>query len=497
MSHTTSSNTAPFAYADLVQVFGESACAKLSTTTQIRGISTDTRTLEAGNLFVALRGERFDGHTLVREALEKGAAAALVELESSENMNDETNAHLIGVANTLHAFGQLAHFHRRRFSIPVLAVAGSAGKTTTKEMTARLLSEHFTVLKTEGNFNNQIGVPHTLLRLTEEHSAAVIEIGTNEPGEIAILSSMVAPTHGIITNIGKEHLEKLRDEDGVEEEETALLHYLTAGGGVAFINMNDQRLRKYQRSGWIGYGLADDSNSTKNNGAPEITATFSLTSGTHVSISITQHQRQERIHADLQSVGTTGARNALAAAAVGFGLGLTPEEIQRGLEGFRPIASEAGYGRMVAEKITLSANRTLTLLNDCYNANPTSMYAALETLAATSVPRRIALLGDMRELGAFSDSEHDALLATLEMSSWLHLAILTGAEMQAAYKRHTQKHGTAKVLVYCPTNAECAGVLENRLQAGDVLLVKGSRGVRLEEALELLLRDTNKNGHGV
>lgn len=497
MSHTTSSNTAPFAYADLVQVFGESACAKLPTTIQIRGISTDTRTLEAGNLFVALRGERFDGHRLVREALAKGAAAALVELESSESLNIETNAPIIAILNTLHAFGQLAHFHRRRFSLPVLAVAGSAGKTTTKEMTARLLREHFSVLKTEGNFNNQVGVPHTLLRLTEEHKAAVIEIGTNEPGEIEILSSIVAPTHGIITNIGKEHLEKLRDEDGVEEEETALLRYLAVARGVAFINMNDRRLRKYQRSGWIGYGLADDHNNTENDNAPEITATFSLTSGTHVSISITRHQTQERVNADLQSVGTTGARNALAAAAVGFGLGLTPEEIQRGLEGFRPAASETGYGRMVAETITLSADRTLTLLNDCYNANPTSMDAALETLAATNAIRRVALLGDMRELGAFSDSEHDTLLATLEMSSWLHLAILTGTEMQAAYKRYTQSHGTTKVLVYCPTNAECADTLENRLQTGDILLVKGSRGVRLEEALELLLHNKNNNGRGV
>jgi len=137
------------------------------------------------------------------------------------------------------------------------------------------------------------------------------------------------------------------------------------------------------------------------------------------------------------------------------------------------------------------------LLNDCYNANPTSMDAALETLAATNALRRVALLGDMRELGAFSDSEHDTLLSTLEMSSWLHLAILTGTEMQAAYKRYIQNHGTTKVLVYCPTNAECADTLENRLQTGDILLVKGSRGVRLEETLELLLHNKNNNGHSV
>lgn len=486
MNHTIASNAAPFRHTDLVQVFGESACAGISKAVQTHGVSTDTRTLEAGNLFVALRGERFDGHTLVWEALGKGASAVLVE--SRERASVEANAPIVTVPNTLHALGRLAHFHRQRFTIPVLAVAGSAGKTTTKEMTARLLSEHFTVLKTEGNLNNQVGVPLTLLRLTEEHSAAVIEIGTNEPGEIAILSEMVAPTHGIITNIGKEHLEKLIDEDGVEQEETALLRYLADNGGTTFINTNDARLRKYRHSVGISYGLAEDGLT------PDICATFTLKPSTHAVLSITNNRTSERCEAHLQSVGITGARNGLAAAAVGFGLGLTAEQIQRGLEGFRPATSEAGYGRMVAEEITLSSDRKITLLNDCYNANPTSMYAALETLAATSTPRRIALLGDMRELGAVSESEHDALLAILHSASWLSLAVLTGSEMEAAYKRFTQKHGTTTSLVYCSTNAECTFTLTNILQTGDVLLAKASRGVRLEEALELLL---NTNGHSV
>jgi UDP-N-acetylmuramoyl-tripeptide--D-alanyl-D-alanine ligase len=486
MNHTIASNAAPFRHTDLVQVFGESACAGIPKAVQTRGVSTDTRTLEAGNLFVALRGERFDGHTLAQEALEKGAIAVLVE--SRERAGVEATVPIITAPNTLHALGRLAHFHRRRFTIPVLAVAGSAGKTTTKEMTARLLSEHFAVLKTEGNFNNQVGVPLTLLRLTEQHTAAVIEIGTNEPGEIAILSDMVAPTHGIITNIGKEHLEKLIDENGVEQEETALLRYLTENGGTAFININDARLRKYQRSGWMSYGLAEDGLT------PDIRATFTLKPSTHAVLSITNNRTSERCEAHLQSVGVTGARNGLAAAAVGFGLRLTAEQIQRGLEGFRPATSEAGYGRMVAEEITLSSDRKVTLLNDCYNANPTSMYAALETLAATGTPRRIALLGDMRELGAVSQSEHDALLAALYSASWLNLAILTGGEMEAAYKRFTQKHGTTTSLVYCSTNAECALALTNILQTGDVLLAKASRGVRLEEALELLV---NTNVHDV
>lgn len=483
MSHTIASNTAPFLYSDFVQIFGESACAAIAQSLQIRGVSTDTRTLEAGNLFLALRGERFDGHTLVREALEKGAAAVLVE--SGRNNETELSAYHIIAPNTLHAFGRLAQFHRRRFSIPVVAVAGSAGKTTTKEMTARLLSERFTVLKTEGNFNNQVGVPHTLLRLNEHHTAAVIEIGTNEPGEIAILSELVAPTHGIITNIGKEHLEKLIDEDGVEHEETALLRYLTQNGGTAFININDLRLKKYQRSGWVSYGLTNGSIASGSEG--DITATFSLKPSTHVALQITNNQIQQTCEAHLQSVGVTGARNGLAAAAVGFGLGMTADTIRQGLEGFRPATSDVGYGRMVAEETLLTENRTITLLNDCYNANPTSMYAALETLSATQAPRRIALLGDMRELGAVSASEHDALLAALSRSSWLNLAILTGAEMQGAYNRHMEKHENASALAYYATNIECAHALQEQLQNGDVLLAKGSRGVRLEEVLAMLM----------
>jgi UDP-N-acetylmuramoyl-tripeptide--D-alanyl-D-alanine ligase len=479
MQNDQTTNIAPFDYADFVSIFGERICVNLPKDLKIRGVSTDTRTLSTGNCFVALRGERFDAHTLVNDALEKGAAVALVESRLDAGVMDES-APILVVDDTLGAFGALANFHRRRFSIPVLAVAGSAGKTTTKEMTARLLSEHFEVLKTEGNFNNQVGVPLTLLRLTNAHTAAVVEIGTNEPGEISKLSAIVAPTHGIITNIGKEHLEKLIDENGVEEEETALFRYLAEHGGTAFINRNDERISKYGRSGWISYALADGAIDT------DITAVFTLQPSTHPILQIVRHRTDDRVEAHLQSVGITGARNALAAAAVGFGLGMSAEEIRRGLEGFRPETSETGYGRMVAETRELPQNRTITLLNDCYNANPTSMYAALETLQTTAAPRRIALLGDMRELGAASESEHDALIAALKSASWLTLAILIGTEMHKAYLRASAQHETTPKLVYCDTHSEAAQMISVQVQTGDVLLVKGSRGVRLEDVLERL-----------
>ncbi len=479
MHNSQTTNIAPFDYADFVSIFGERACENLPKTLKVCGVSTDTRTLSEGNCFVALRGERFDAHRLVKEALQKGAVVALVESLLDADIADASVPILV-VEDTLRAFGLLANFHRRRFSIPVVAVAGSAGKTTTKEMTARLLDEHFRVLKTEGNFNNQVGVPLTLLHLSNTHTAAVVEIGTNEPGEIAKLSAIVAPTHGIITNIGKEHLEKLIDEDGVEEEETALFRYLAEHGGTAFINCNDERIRKYGRSGWVRYALADETLGA------DITATFIMQGSTHPILHLVHHRANVNVEAHLQSVGITGARNALAAAAVGFGLGMSAEEIRRGLEGFRSETSETGYGRMVAETRELPQNRTITLLNDCYNANPTSMYAALETLQTTASPRRIALLGDMRELGAASESEHDALIAALKSASWLTLAILIGAEMHKAYLRASAQHEITPKLVYCDTHSEAAQMITAQTQTGDVLLVKGSRGVRLEDVLEQL-----------
>lgn len=483
MSNTNITNHASFTRSNLITLFGERACAHLPESLVTTGVSTDTRSITAGNIFVALRGERFDAHTLVKEAFAKGASVAIVDDRIKTGISDP-QVPLVLVTDTLRALGALAHLHRKRFSLPVIAVAGSAGKTTTKEMTARLLSEHFSVLKTEGNFNNQVGVPLTLLRLSERDTAAVIEIGTNEPGEIEILSAMVAPTHGIITNIGKEHLEKLIDEDGVEREETALFRYLAEHGGVAFVNMNDHRLRKYRRSGWLHYGIQEQ------NLVADISATFTLQPSTHAVLRMTEKNstpaNAEPLEVRLQTVGSTGARNALAAAAVGFGLGLSPEQIRKGLEGFRPATSEAGYGRMVAETLTLNGNRTITLLNDCYNANPTSMYAALETLQSTQHSRRIALLGDMRELGASSAQEHDLLLGVLRQALWLDLVVLTGTEMLQAHTRFVGEHSTSSKILYAPGTQEAAEMLASRLQSGDVLLVKGSRGVRLEEAVARL-----------
>jgi UDP-N-acetylmuramoyl-tripeptide--D-alanyl-D-alanine ligase len=491
---TYSPNTASFTRADLVSILGESALHAFPESLIATGVSTDTRTLQAGNIFLALRGERFDGHTLWQEAVSKGASVLVVEY-IPENYDGKTPSIL--VQSTLQTLGALGHFHRKRFHLPVVAVAGAAGKTTTKEMIASVLSEKFTVLKTEGNLNNQIGVPLTLLRLDVAHTAAVIEIGTNEPGEIEILSQMVAPTHGIITNVGKEHLEKLIDLDGVEREETALFRYLEQNGGMAFVNMNDERLRTYWKNPWSAY-VMHQSAPTDAYGACSALARQGLISG-HFSLTetanvvLTTYHQNESVQAVMRSaLGSTGAQNGLAAAAVGYSLGLSAEEVKYGLEAFRPMESEQGYGRMVVQRLEDFGG--ITLLNDCYNANPTSMMAAFETLEHSTALRKIALLGDMLELGASSDAEHDALMAYVLEADWLHTAILTGKEFGAAYTRIMHngmlKHGNVAKIVYCTTNAQCALRLDALLQQGDALLLKGSRSMHLEDILPLFITST-------
>lgn len=489
MSNLPQQNSAPFSFSDLDEIFGNLAVEQLPKTFFAQGISTDTRTLQKGNIFIALVGEKFDAHSLIPEAVEKGAALII----ANENTIHEASipVPLLLVSNTLHALGSMAQFHRYRFEIPIVAVAGAAGKTTTKEMIASVLQSDYRVLKTEGNFNNQVGVPLTLLRLEKLHAAAVIEIGTNEPGEIEILSNIVAPTHGIITNIGKEHLEKLIDLDGVEREETALFRHLEITGGTAIINQDDERLRKHSAylPSQCTYSLAPRSERKADISASVV---FSDAGEPIMSFSYKIGQKRATAEVQLQVVGITMAQNALAATAVALTLGVGLGTIASALRKFLPTSSDAGYGRMVVEKLNVHGH-TVTLLNDCYNANPISMMAALETLH--TIPKthakqhKIALLGDMRELGESSEKEHSELLKTLESSSWLDLAIITGKEMQKAFQ--AQNIHRLDSLRFAENNSESAEILRSLakqgfMKEGDMLLVKGSRGMKLEEVIASL-----------
>ena len=454
-------NTASFTRADLVAALGPAA-EHLSAALSVTGVSTDTRLIEPGNVFVALIGEKFDGHDHVNDAFAKGAALAIVQHPLSHHSD-----RIIVVVSTLHALGSLAWYHRRRFHIPVVAIGGASGKTSTKELTAHVLSQRYHTLRTQANYNNQVGTPLTLLSLTNEHEAAVIEIGTNEPGEIELLAAMVQPTHGVITTIGPEHLEKLIDLDGVEKEETALFDYLQDHGGVMLVNVDDDRLRAYDHAGRmagrvITFGLEYPA---------DLRPTVSFDRNLHPTMHLVKDDITFR--APMQTVGLASALNATAAIAVGWSMQLSAEEMKLGLESYQPPAAH-GYARMVVEHTSAA-----TVLNDTYNANPQSMLIALQTLARYPATRRLAVLGDMRELGAAAATEHDTLLA--EAVTYADLVMVMGEDCVAAAQRLNHPH----VLV-CDSHRLCADFVRENSCDGCVVLVKGSRGMRMEQVIHEL-----------
>lgn len=460
-------NNAPFNFNELTASLKGADFYNIDSHFSAAGVSVDTRTIEPGNIFIALSGEKIDGHSRVGDAFEKGASAVIVEKSKiSFVSNYIENKSVIAVDSTLEALGALGKYHRKRFNIPVIAIGGSNGKTTTKEMIATVLSRKLKLLKTHENFNNQLGTPLMLLQLSDDYEAAAIEIGTNEPGEIAILSEMVAPTHGIITNIGKEHLEKLIDLDGVELEETYLFGYLLKKAGFAFINSDDDRLKRYNiaLNNKMNYGTSDDL---------EFYANISFDNLLHPILNCVYDDNEFVIK--LQTTGKASALNAIAAAAVGTHFGVPRKEIIAALESFEPVAGH-GYARTAVEKIG-----NMLVINDCYNANPSSMRMALDTLSEYNTKgKKIAVLGDMRELGESSFEEHIDILRFA--SDCAEFVLVTGKEMEKAYKHIENKRNVR----YFETKEVIASCLYDFNESGNIMLLKGSRGMKMETVIDLL-----------
>ncbi len=459
-------NKAEFNKLDLLTLFGNYSLINFPNNLTCMGVSIDTRIIKPGELFVALIGENSDGHIRISEAYEKGAAAAIVNQKWFKDNSGSVAFPVIVVKDTLHALGKLAKYHRKRFNIPVIAIGGSNGKTTTKNMTAHLLSQKFSILKTHENFNNQVGVPLMLLQLDSTFNAAVLEMGTNEPGEISILSSIMEPTHGLITNIGREHLEKLIDLDGVELEETYLFGFLMKRNGLPFINFDDARLKQYSRlfEKYVSFGISDEA---------DVRVGITFDSELHPVLKFTIEGRQ--LSAKLQTIGYTTALNAIAAVAIGISFGMNGEEIITGIESYKPEEAH-GYARMLLEHVG-----SITLINDCYNANPDSMQMALKTLKDfDSKGRRFAVLGDMRELGEASFAEHCNILERAKISA--DFTYLFGKEMKIAY----EKAANTSAIKHFEIKEEISNELKTKLQAGDILLVKGSRGMSMETIINEL-----------
>lgn len=443
---------------------------------RIRQISTDSRSVRRGDLFVALRGERFDGHDFVPAVLAKGVAGAIVHDEyrlptESAPVRRRSGQHvpvLFGARDPLFSYQQLATHHRSRFDIPVAAVTGSNGKTTTKEMVASVLAQRWRTLKTEGNLNNRIGVPYTLFRLTGRHQAAVIEMGVDQRGQTTRLCEMVKPTIGLITNIGPDHLEFFGSMEGSAQAKAELLDWLPADG-AAVLNADDpyfDYLAARARCRVVSFGLSEKAD------IRAIAIESDVRHGTTFRLLLPGKSRPTPVKINVH--GAHNVTNALAAAAVGVVLNMGGSVIAQGLGRFRPAA-------MRSQVVT---HHGVQIINDCYNANPASMKAAIQLLAQwTPARERIAVLGDMLELGPEARRLHHDIgqfVAGQRLSRLLACGSL-GREIAEGARRG----GMAETQIAEAVDAAAAvDYLKAILRQGDVVLVKASRGMKLEQVVQ-------------
>lgn len=435
-------------------------------------VVTDSTKVRRGSIFVALKGGRHDGHEFIADAL-RGGASCVIAHRLVPRLNYQ-RATVVKVRDTLTALGDLAHFRREQLAPKVLAITGSNGKTTTKEMLAAILDEavlggeHLRgcLLKTEGNFNNLVGLPLTLLRLRKHHKFAVLELGTNRPGEIRRLAEIADPDSGLITSVAAAHLEGLSSLAGVAREKGALYEAVRPGGVIG-VNVDDARVKKlaakfngkkitYGKRGWLRAG----------------SCRMSAVGGTNFTL----HAGAARSKIHLNYLGQHNITNALAATALAVGAGVELPAIRRGLAKAKPYSM-----RMQIEKW----NR-IGIINDAYNANPASMRAALQTLAGIQCPgKRIAVLGDMFELGRRSTAEHRAL-GRAAANAKIDGLYLLGAQADAVRKGAVAGGLAAAKIFIGKDHGDLAGRMRQYVQPGDWLLFKGSRGMQMERVLEAL-----------
>ena len=395
-------------------------------------ICTDSRNITSGCLFFCLKGERFDGNQFAEQALQAGARYVVTERTELAD-----NPQMIVVNDVLETLQQLAAYHRQQLRIPVIGITGTNGKTTTKELTAAVLSEKFKTACTQGNFNNHIGVPLTLLSIRPEHEIAIVEMGANHPGEIADLCRIARPDHGLITNIGKAHIEGFGSVEEIIHTKKALYRSVMEDHGTLFVNINDAILRNglaYEKVVYYAEG-----------GEKRI-----------VSLAPYLELSLEHSHVLTHLTGSYNVYNCLGAAAIGQFFGVTEEQIAHALSHYEP----SNHRSQIDE---IKGN---TIISDYYNANPTSMEAALRNLALLQAPRKLGILGDMLELGAISSQEH------------LHIIKLCQELSIEAYfvgKNFAEHHPEHSFLTVEDLNAALAGnSIENHL-----ILIKGSNGMHL------------------
>ena len=412
------------------------------------GVCTDTRKIESNSLFVCIKGENFDGNTFARTALEQGASHVIVDDEAY--FSDPSRMTLVD--NSVTCLQELANHHRKQFDIPVIGITGSNGKTSTKEVIHTVLSKKYTVLATIGNLNNHLGVPFTLLRLNSDHEIAIIEMGANKFKDIEELSAIAEPTHGIITNIGKAHLEGFGGFEGVLKTKRELFESIE------------------NSKGWIIYNSDDE---ILTNALPKSIDTFTYGSekadvqGELVGLSpFVEMKWTNKSYSSpvlkTQMIGKYNFYNYLAAISFGIVFDVTPSDISAAVEEYSPTNNRS--------QVKKTAKNTLIL--DCYNANPTSMQSALESFALNSHPDKLFIIGDMKELGTEESKEHQAIIKLIEELD------LSGYTVGNAFKQFK----SASIPEQFETTEKLNSFLEAEKPLGKLILLKGSRSIGLEKA---------------
>lgn len=416
---------------------------------QYPSVQTDTRKLKNGDIFFALKGDNFNGNTFAAQAIEKGAAYAVID----EPIH-KTDERCIVVENVLATLQALARHHRRHFDIPFIAITGSNGKTTTKELITAVLSRKFKTYATEGNLNNHIGVPLTLLKIKKDAEMAVIEMGANHLREIASYCDIALPTHGIITNCGKAHIEGFGGLEGVRKGKGELYDFLRANDGIIFRNADLSYLEEmaHDIATQITYGTAN----AQYIGKP-------LTNDVFLSLAMLTAGTETTIKTNL--VGIYNFPNVMVAIAAGLHFGISIDDIKQAIAAYNPDNSRSQW-------LVKGSNKIIV---DTYNANPTSMQAAITNFAAAKLQNKVLWIGAMKEMGHEEENEHTALVSLIDQYEWKDV-ILVGKEFEKVKAAH---HWFA-------TSAEAAQFVKEHPPVNNAILVKGSRGSRMEIMVEAL-----------
>jgi len=430
----------------------------------LTGISTDTRHIKGGELFVAIKGNRFDGHNFILDAVSRGAGAILVQNGCIANkVNFKIpDASFISVSDSIRALGDIAHFHRSRFKIPLIGITGSNGKTTTKEMVASILKKKFNILKNFGTENNHIGVPLTLMRLRSEHGIAVLEMGTNHLGEIRRLAGIARPTIAVITNIGPVHLEYLKDTDTVLKSKCEILEYMDKEGTL-IINGDDESLKTIKTDlKVVRFGLDKkcDFYADKISIEPD-GINFRLNGKEEINLAV---------------MGRHNVYNALSAIATAWDFGIPIDQIKDALKEFR-----VPNMRMEVKKLG-----DIKIINDSYNSNPSSMRQAIESLKdMTTKGRKVLVAGDMLELGNLSSRFHH-LVGRQAAESGIDLIVAVGKLSESVAKGAQEAGMSEKKIKLCNLTKEACETVKKLIKKGDTVLVKGSRAMKMEEIVGVL-----------